>query len=55
MRFVRNTLGATAAEYALILGIVGAAIAVASLSLGGAISGSMNMASGRIQNCGGSC
>jgi len=55
MRLLKNTLGATAAEYALILGIVGAAIAIASLSLGNAISGSMNASKALIQNCGGGC
>jgi pilus assembly protein Flp/PilA len=41
--------GASAAEYALILAIVGAGIAVASLALGNAISTSMNKASTCIQ------
>lgn len=36
--------GASAAEYALILAIVGTGIAVAAWNLGGAISGSMNKA-----------
>ena len=34
--------GASAAEYALILAIVGSAIAVASLALGTSIAGAMN-------------
>jgi pilus assembly protein Flp/PilA len=42
--FVRNESGASAAEYALILAIVGAGIAVAAAALGGAISGAMNSA-----------
>ncbi len=33
---------ATAAEYALILAVVGAAIAIAAISLGGSITGAMN-------------
>lgn len=36
--------GASAAEYALILAIIGAGIAAASLALGNAISGGMNTA-----------
>ena len=36
--------GAAAAEYALILAIVGAAIAIAAVNLGGAVSHSMNNA-----------
>ena len=39
--------GAAAAEYALILAIVGAAIALAAFNLGGAIANSMNKA----KNC----
>jgi pilus assembly protein Flp/PilA len=37
--------GASAAEYALILAIVGTGIALAALGLGSAISGEMNSAS----------
>lgn len=36
--------GASAAEYALILAIIGSVIAVAALNLGGAIAGAMNSA-----------
>ena len=41
--------GAAAAEYALILAIVGAAIALAAFNLGGAIANSMNKAKNCIQ------
>lgn len=34
--------GVSAAEYALILAIIGTAIAIGAIALGGAISGSMN-------------
>lgn len=44
---LKNDSGAAAAEYALILAIVGAAIAVAAVTLGGAVSNSMN----RATNC----
>ena len=40
--FLRDDSGASAAEYALILAIVGSAIAVASLALGTSIAGAMN-------------
>jgi pilus assembly protein Flp/PilA len=40
-----DTSGASAAEYALILAIVGTGIAVAAFTLGGSISNAMNKAS----------
>lgn len=43
--FVRDDGGASAAEYALILAIVGTGIAVASITLGTAISSAMSDAS----------
>ena len=45
IRMIEDQSGAAAAEYALILAIVGAAIAVAALTLGNAVSNSMNRAS----------
>jgi pilus assembly protein Flp/PilA len=42
--------GASAAEYALILAIVGAAIAIAALTLGNTIANSMNRASNCIKS-----
>lgn len=47
INMLRNDSGAAAAEYALILAIVGAAIALAALGLGGAVANSMNKA----KNC----
>ena len=47
--------GASAAEYALMLAIVGAALAVAAIGLGGSISNSMNTSSSKVANCGGTC
>ena len=44
---LKNDSGAAAAEYALILAIVGAAIALAAVGLGGAVSNSMK----RATNC----
>jgi len=55
IRLSRDRKGASAAEYALILGIVGAAIAVAAMSLGGTIADSMNVSSNNVKSCGGSC
>ena len=43
--------GASAAEYALILAIVGSALAVAAVGLGNTISGSMNNQANRITAC----
>ena len=40
--FIGNESGASAAEYALILAIVGAGIAAAAIFLGGAISTAIN-------------
>jgi pilus assembly protein Flp/PilA len=46
--FIRNESGAAAAEYALILAIVGAGIALAASNLGQAISSAINTAQGNI-------
>jgi pilus assembly protein Flp/PilA len=46
--FLRDESGASAAEYALILAIVGTGIALAALFLGGTIGNSMNKAAGCI-------
>jgi len=48
--FLKDDSGASAAEYALILAIVGSAIAVAALGLGNAISGALDNASNCINN-----
>ena len=45
IRMLKDQSGASAAEYALILAIVGGAIALAAVALGGAISKSMNKTS----------
>jgi pilus assembly protein Flp/PilA len=49
-RMIRDESGASAAEYALILAIVGTGIAVAALFLGGAIGNTMNGAGNCISN-----
>ena len=48
MSFVRDESGAAAAEYALILAIVGAGIALAATNLGTAISSAINTAQSQI-------
>jgi pilus assembly protein Flp/PilA len=53
--FLRDDSGASAAEYALILAIIGAGIAVAAIALGGAISGAMNDAKRCISTNGTNC
>ena len=47
IRMLNDQSGASAAEYALILAIIGGAIALAAVALGGAISNSM----GKAKNC----
>jgi pilus assembly protein Flp/PilA len=44
IRLWKNESGASAAEYALILAIIGAAIAIAAIGLGQAVANSMNRA-----------
>ena len=48
--FVRDESGASAAEYALILAIVGSAIAVAAVALGNSIGSAMDRATTKINN-----
>jgi pilus assembly protein Flp/PilA len=50
--FLRDESGASAAEYALILAVVGAGIALAAFQLGGAISTSINGATTKVNGCG---
>jgi len=53
--FLRDESGASAAEYALILAIIGAGIAFASFTLGEAITTAMNNASSCIAGTDTSC
>ena len=56
INMLKDEAGASAAEYALILAIVGSALAIAAIGLGNTISGSMNTQATRITNCqDGSC
>ncbi|MBN8839193.1 MAG: Flp family type IVb pilin [Sphingomonadales bacterium] len=54
-QFIRDESGASAAEYALILAIVGTGIAAAAVALGGNISTAMNSAGSCISSKGTSC
>jgi pilus assembly protein Flp/PilA len=55
INMLRDDSGASAAEYALILAIIGAAIAIASVTLGGAISNAMDDASNCINGANTAC
>ena len=55
INMLRDEAGASAAEYALILAIVGAAIAFAAILLGDTIANAMNSASTCISTQGTSC
>ena len=46
INMLRDDSGASAAEYALILAIIGGAIAIAAIALGTAVGGAMDRASG---------
>ena len=52
---IKDESGASAAEYALILAIVGSAIALAAITLGDAIANAMNDAANCISTDGSSC
>ena len=52
---IKDESGASAAEYALILAIVGAAIAFAAIALSGAIANAMNDAATCIESNGNTC
>ena len=49
--FARDESGASAAEYALILAIVGAAIGAAALALGKEVSTAINKAKNEVSAC----
>ena len=55
IRMIKDESGAAAAEYALILAIVGAAIAAAAVTLGNTVANSMNSASTCISTKGSKC
>ena len=55
IKMIKDEFGASAAEYALILAIVGAAIAFAAIFLGDAISNAVNDAATCINSDGSTC
>ena len=55
INMLRDQSGASAAEYALILAIVGTGIAVAAIALGGSISTAMNAAGTCVSSQGKTC
>ena len=55
IKMLRDDSGASAAEYALILAIVGTAIAAAAILLGNTIAGAMNDATTCISSNGVTC
>ena len=55
INLLRNKRGASAAEYALILAIIGAAIAIAAIALSGAIANAMNDSTTCIASNGQTC
>ncbi|HEX3423887.1 MAG TPA: Flp family type IVb pilin [Sphingomicrobium sp.] len=55
IRMLKDESGASAAEYALILAIVGSAIALAAITLGHTIGNAMNSASTCISSKGTNC
>ena len=55
INMLKDNSGASAAEYALILAIIGTGIAGAALTLGGSISNSMNKAKNCIATKGVTC
>ena len=55
IKMIRDESGASAAEYALILAVIGSVIAVAAITLSGAIGGAMSSAATCISTGGGTC
>lgn len=55
LKMLKDDSGASAAEYALILAIVGTAIAAAAITLGGTIANAMTDASTCISSNGSTC
>ena len=55
MTFIKNFMadesGASAAEYALILAVVGAGIAIAAFALGDAVTNSIDSATEQVETC----
>ena len=54
-KLISDDLGASAAEYAMLVGIIGGAIVLAALALGVAIGNAVDRTSTNIETCGGGC
>ena len=54
-KLISDDLGASAAEYAMLVGIIGGAIVLAALALGAAIGNAVDRTSTNIETCGGGC
>ena len=55
VHFIRDERGASAAEYAIILAVIGSAVAVAAFALGESIGVAVQRHSDTLANCGGGC
>lgn len=55
IKMLKDQSGASAAEYALILAIIGSALAVGAFALGQSIGNAMNRSSNCIRSAGSSC
>jgi pilus assembly protein Flp/PilA len=55
LRMIRDESGASAAEYALILAIIGTGIAIAAIALGSSISDAMQSSADCVAGVGGAC
>jgi len=55
IRLIGDSSGASAAEYALVLAIIGGTIVFGGVTLGIAIAGAVDRASNNIAECGGGC
>jgi len=55
VKMLKNESGASAAEYALILAIIGAALAIAAVALGDAIGNAINDTTECIETDGNTC
>ena len=51
VRMIRSRSGVSAAEYAMILAVIGSIIAVSAMSLGGAIAASIGETTQQLEDC----
>jgi pilus assembly protein Flp/PilA len=55
IKMLKDQSGASAAEYALILAVIGSALVIGALALGQSIGSAMNRSSNCIRSAGASC